>query len=275
MRQVLIDGTQTIQLSAKGDAIGGTVVLNQAEGQQFNRLYIPSGVTVIDNGATGELSVRGNIINQGSFLALSEMSGNSTVVTAKNIVNNHGGVVSSSVPIAGELNLGNLTNGVNLTLVGREGIYNAGEITGGGNPDSSIRLQTNNLTNTGTITAKTGSLNIDVHDIRSNVRIDNIGGTLNATAGDINIGTTNSEFTSLIDIWGGDYNSKNLNLNGANGVIEGVLGKVSGKMSTNARVAHVGAHSDVLVLGDTCITGDPTFWNTGDIVIEGDWWRHC
>src|SRR5262249_25940758 len=69
---------------------------------------------------------------------------------------------------------------------------------------------------------------------------------------------------------GGDWLSRELNLYSGRGSIFANVGEVTGKLNNYGRESHVYTDVDTLTLGNVCMTGDPTFYNTGNITINGN-----
>jgi hypothetical protein len=100
LQQVIMTGQQSIQLSALGHAIGGTVNLSNHMAEAISNLVVPNGVTAVHDFSTNELmNILGNLNNSGNFYAYSSNPQvNTGTINALNIFNNHGATLSSVLP---------------------------------------------------------------------------------------------------------------------------------------------------------------------------------
>lgn len=198
---------QAIQLGTLGNAVGGTVALNNAIAQQLSNLVIPQGVTAVrDFGTLAALNLTGNLVNSGTFYALSSNSSVTTAaITAANITNSQGALLSSIIPAGGIAGFDNLVSQLNLTLSAVNSIINQGVISSSGdlslNAGSAITNQmqasmtaANNLAlasaaglinNTGMLAAFTGNVSV-ASTTAANLTVNN-SGLMQALAGSINI----------------------------------------------------------------------------------------
>ncbi|MBX9721529.1 MAG: hypothetical protein K2X81_09060, partial [Candidatus Obscuribacterales bacterium] len=129
IQQILSGGSQTLQLSAQGNAIGGNLQLQAISQQSLQNLIIPSGVTVLrDFSSYSTLNIAGTLNNAGSLYAFSTNALPGTaVISATQIINQPGAVISSISPTA---LLGMHTNmNLGLTLQASQNIVNAGTIS--------------------------------------------------------------------------------------------------------------------------------------------------
>jgi hypothetical protein len=78
LQQVLSSGQQTLQIGALGNAVGGTVNLTGALQQAVHNLMVPSGVTAVHDFASSAVNLSGNLVNAGSFYAVSSNSSTTT-----------------------------------------------------------------------------------------------------------------------------------------------------------------------------------------------------
>ncbi|MBX3151315.1 hypothetical protein KF728_14280 [Candidatus Obscuribacterales bacterium] len=148
-----------------------------------------------------------------------------------------------------------------------------GSITARG--DINLSSGNGSLTNYGNITAGSNheyprDINITTPGKTTDVNIEATGGVFRTDFGNINVRDASYKGASNINMVGGDYLSKQLNLFSGSGTIEGNVGKVTGTLNTVAGIEHFYAATEMLTIGNNCITGDPTFANTtGDIQIVG------
>jgi len=283
-QQVLSTGTQTIKLSAHGTANGGTVnldtnmlnALDNSLGGSIGSLTISHGVQVIDS--TNALSIGGNLANYGSIFTASGSAGNSDNIAAGRIVNAYGGTIGSYTgdnglfaadPILTALtsitNAGSISSSGNLTL-NAPVIYNVASGAGAApsiTAHNNVNINTQNLDNTGgVIAALTGNVNV-----ASNAALNVIGtgGTIQALNGNVNFASNNAD----INISGGNVLSQTVNMDAGKGTIIAQFDDVTGVLNASACNIHVGADTDALKLGVVNATDDPTFTNTGDLLIDG------
>ncbi len=293
--QVLNDGGQSLALGRKGDAEGGNLTLDAAAVSGLTGLSIPKNVTITgDFTSASQLGIGGDLRNAGNLVVRSnDPSIAAATITAANIRNTRTGSIGTvdagSKPI--DLNLfasvdivnqGRISGGGNVNLAAGGAIYNVREPgSSATDPAPSIvagrnlSLQSSMIANNGLISATAGNINI-ADQLQSGVgnnfiAINAQGGTFSATNGDITIGNNSFVQTDKIVMSGGDYFSKTLNLNAGVGSINGTIGDVTGLVKTSAGVAHVGVSAETLNLGQSVISGDPTFFNdAGGIRISGN-----
>jgi len=297
--QVMRNNTQSIVLGADGNAIGGTVDISPKLQKHFTSMNIPQNVTVVSDASRGVVNIRGDFNNNGTFLAVSTRADVDTArLNASNILNNQGALLSSVVPTGGIAGFTNLNSSLNLSLRADNDIINAGSIVSSGALEtfagrsivnalpagsagnapvmqamSNASFTAGQVVNSGLIASQVGNINIASQTattpgaVMNELGINNIGGVMSAVEGSINVGSTTS--STNIGMIGGDWLSKELNVLAGAGEISANLGEVTGRMNSTASISHVTAATDTLVLGDNCITGDPTFANTGNILIDG------
>ena len=292
--QVLSGGTQSIQLGQLGNAIGGSLAVSSRVSQNISTLVIPTGVTLTDTAA--QLAVAGNLTNFGHFNVLPGAGIPSASISAANIYNARGAIISSSAALnlsalGNIINAGQITSAANLNLSALNNISNSGSITSAANLSMNaagsiinqslngvqavISAQTLNLfsgsgsvVNSGLMQAMT-ALNITTAATQA-LNITNSGGVIQALNGSINVRDVLYSGALSTTLRGGDWLSKSLNLNCGTGDIEASVDRISGQLNTSAGLAHVLADTPVLTLGNNCISGDPTYSNTGgDIQITG------
>ena len=274
VQQVLASGSQSIVLGARGNAVGGNVVLPAA--QPLSSLRVPTGVTVLgDFSASGQLGMSGNLINAGTIYAYSNNPANSNAaILAQNISNSNTGLISSIIP-AGMftgVNPGNLS----LSLIALQSIVNNGSITSSAGLNL-IAPQISNLSTGGTtaVMSAAGDLNIatavlnnsgvlrsDFANINlatqlnsnavlsslatqnslaslwnsslNNLTIDSNGGSIQALLGSINIDASSALKDHLVSISGGDWLSNSMNVNAGEGKVNIAANSISGLLNVNA-----------------------------------------
>lgn len=288
--QVLATGQQSLMLNAQGSAIGGTLTIGSRLAQHISDLVIPQGVVVTNISRTGTLNLSGNLTDLGSLLVGTSnpsitnflISANSVTVGPQGLLST---ILSSTSAISGQPNLG-------LTITSKTDIVNSGVISTNGalnltaagtisnslmqgstslmSAAANVNLITGSgiINNYGLITSTIGSINISALSAATDIAINATGGTFKALNG-INIRDALYTGTGNINLTGGDYLSQTLNIYSGSGAITGLVGNVTGALSTNANAAHFYANGSTLTLANNCENGDPTFANLGDIVISG------
>ena len=295
--QVLQSGTQSLLLDSKGSADGGTLTLGSRLSSNLSTLVIPNGVTITDVSKTGTLNLSGNLVDNGRLYLTTNNSSISTFsVSANDIeVGAHGilsTLLASSSPYASTA-----AAGLGLSLNATNNISNAGTISSGGAITLSAGGSINNslpqgvggaqpiiqaannvslvsgsgfIVNSGLISSTLGSINLSTLAAATDLTVNASGGTFQALAGSINMRDASYAGSNNINLYGGNYLSQNLNLYSGSGTITGLVGNVSGNLSTQAGAEHFAADTKTLVLENNTVTGDPTFVNTGgDILISG------
>ncbi|MBS2009413.1 MAG: hypothetical protein JST01_20335 [Cyanobacteria bacterium SZAS TMP-1] len=297
--------SDSLVLDASGRATGGMLSLDSLVGAmssiKVSSLVIGHGITAVDNfAAMPTLSLGGSLINFGTIYGLSTDSTVSQGTLSAHAISNHaGGLISTQVPESLSSLLGGTVSGANLTLNAVDSIFNAGTISSAGvlnlnaggaiinAPDASARggahvpvisaVGAVNLSsgsgafvNAGSIVSQNADVNFSAYSPATDIFLNNIGGSVQALNGAINVRDANYSGAANIYMAGGDYLSKNLDLYSGLGEIDANVGNVTGNLNSQAQTEHFLTSSDTFVLGNNCITGDPTFVNTaGGIVING------
>lgn len=297
--QVLQTGHQSILIGSQGNAIGGSFMMGPKFAQFVASLVVPAGVTALrDFGTAGALTLTGNLTNAGTFYAASSNSGITTaVVSANNIINQQGALLSSVLPASVAATMTSAMPQLNLSLSAVQNILNAGSITSSGslnlNAGGSIvnalpsgitgarpviqamtginmMAGSGQITNAGLIAAATGNINIAANFANS-LAINNLSGTIEALAGAINVRDSSYNGIASVSINGGNLLAKELNLHSGCGAVDILADTVRGRVNITAGKTVVSAATDDLQLGDITISGDPAFYNrNGDVKIEGD-----
>ncbi len=243
LAQVLSAGHQSLDLSTLGNAVAGSLNASLL-GNNIDNLVLPNLVTLIDN--SHSLLLSGNLVNYGDI----QFIGNASL-TANNVYN------TSSAEIQGNSNL---------TINTNQSLINEGTIAANNN----LALNTPIIFNVGAIESLNGNVNIASLtnlDITSNPN-----GNFEALNGSINLTESNSSGNNGINLVSGNYLSKTLNINADSGYVQGVTGNITGQINTNADSIHLATASSDMVIGNTHVTGDPTYVDTangGAIFIDG------
>lgn len=290
-------------LDAKGRAESGSFSLNALENTftSFNvdKVEISKNLTAYgDFSHDANFQFNGDLVNRGNIVGFSTNANNLTGnVFANNIANRASGSITSVLPTGNSSPVltGALEN-FSLVLNTHNNIENAGSITSAGaltlNAGGSITnalgagevgrpaiqaAQSVNLNagsgffnNLGTIASTNGSINFAANSPLTAITISAPGGLFDAQNGAINIRNASDLNAGDVAMAGGDWLSKDLNIYAYQGTSLANIGRVTGDVTTNANEQHFYASTDNLILGDTCITGDPTYVNAnGNITING------
>ncbi|MBX9689681.1 MAG: hypothetical protein K2X27_23420 [Candidatus Obscuribacterales bacterium] len=291
--QQFLSGGPVLQVGALGNAVGGTLVLNSSLSHSIGNLVVPQGVTAVRDFADGTaLNLAGNLTNAGNFYALSSSQAvSSATIASANIANLAGANLTSVLPAGGlpgftaaisQLNLnltainniinhGNIASSGSLSMTAGGSIVNTGNITAAQNV--ALASAIGSITNSGLIAAAAGNININnninINSLTASLAINNAGGTLKALNGSINFRDSIYTGSGDLNLIGGDYLSQEINLYTGTGTATVSAGQLTGSLNTAAGAEHVAADTSVLKLGNHCITGDPTYYNTGSIEIIG------
>ncbi len=275
-RQALGGGAQTVTLDAQGRATGGEVDLSaMTSGNQTMKvkdLTVPVSVTASgDFGKGGDVRILGDLTNSGSINAYTSDNKNvNALIKADNITNNAGASITSSVS---DLTLQadrNFSNYGDISATGNL-IVSAGKtLTNGGSvsAQNELSILAPKVTNTGTLASAQGNVTLDT-PIPAALKFNNNSGTISALNGAINIREAGYAASFDTQVYGGDLLSKELNVNAGGGMSDVFVNKLTGTVNSTGTGAHVSANTEVLTIGNQCLTGDPTYFNTGDIVLDG------
>jgi YVTN family beta-propeller protein len=284
LNQVLQSGQQQLVLGAAGTAVGGIFNVSSGGGS-LSGLTIPHGVTALDNSTNSGLSLTGDLSNAGRLFAFST-GGSTASIQALDVINQKGGLISSILPTGnfGLLNtisnlglslnaINNFTNLGTISSAGDLSISAGNSITNSGTPSllqaaGSVNLSGSNITNSGSIITQTGNVNI-VNASSNNLIFNNTNGTVQAINQSININNGSPTSQTNIVLTGGNFLSKQLDVSAGEGNITIDAKNITGLMNTQAANVNVQASTANLQIGDTNVSGDPTFFNTsGSITID-------
>ncbi len=289
LNQKLNDGNQSLTLSNTGAATGGALNLNLVSDDgrtiRASDLVVPLNVSVVGDFARAAdgIRVRNDVVNSGSIYAISSNpERRSAVVSASNVTNTASGLISTEV--SSDLSSKD-KNVLNLVIRADKNIDNDGTIISSGDLELTAG---SSLQSRGTATAK-GLLTVNSANVRnsgliqsvdsnviisapqdSHLLVDNTGGEISANNGNIELSTASLLNPKLnTNLVGGDWHSKQLNVDSTDGSVDAILGDVTGLVSIKAGAAHINADTQDLLLGDMQLTGDPTFSNSGNLVLTG------
>ena len=278
--QVMRTGSQSIVIDVSGAAISGSMSIGQNWAGRIASMTIPQGVSVLNNASA--LNLTGNLTNAGSILVNQINPAVSTAtIAALNIFNQTGGLISSNLnlnliaannivnagTIISSANLG-LTAGGTITNALPQGFVGASPVMQAAN---NLNLITNNIVNSGLIAATAGNISmlqpLLASQVAQNIVINSTGGIIQALNGSIGVGAMG--VSANLDLTGGDWLSKELNLEGGHtGRVDGWVGSVSGGVNIEAGEAAFAASRGNLVISSLDLYGDPIFVaETGDLTL--------
>lgn len=289
--QVAGSGTQALIVNSAGRATGGSFNISSDFANSVSSLTIPANVKAIYNAAGSPFSLLGDLVNAGQIYGYSQNSNyNTASISAANITNLTTGVITTVAQDRSHisnlsLSLSAANNFTNYGLVESAGslsIRAGGQITNGSISapgvqavltavnDISLLSTAGAINNAGLITSSSGSINL-LAGTDANLVVNNMGGQLRALSGAINVRADGYSGSANSLVTGGDLLSESVNLYTGNGITDINVGLLTGTLSSYGNAAHVTASTNLLVLGEQCLTGDPTYYNAGgDIELNGD-----
>ena len=293
MEQVAVDGQQTLVVSRSGTAISGLITLIAGQVGGLSSVQVPTRVVIDTVGFTSSnpLVVSGTTQVNGSLYALQQSANVSSTLDLGSLSVGGRGLLTdtlsnqslfSSIFSSSGLTLGvlgNVTNQGTISSAGTLSINSGGQIANISTsatrpativaPNVNLYAQSGNVINSGEITASVGNVQFNAPS-NQNVNINNAGGTITAAEA-INVRDASYSGQSHIVLSGGDWLSKDVNLNAGNGIATANIGNVTGAINANAAEAHVTASTADLIIGNTNLSGDPSYFNTaGAVTIAGN-----
>lgn len=288
VKQVLSGDGQKLALDKAGRAAGGSVDLNAITGtddtMRAARYVNAKDVTTIgDFSRRSEFTLLGDLNNFGTVLAeAGALNARAGAISADDINNFRGATISSNVDLSlyasGNLNNAGIIDSTgSLTLSAGASILNTGSVRA----TSDLNLNANAIRNQGSLESASGNINLSASIVPSaataggdvaTLEINSRGGSMSALNGAINLREASYSGSGNTFLIGrGNLLSKELNLNSGQGTTWVVANKLKGSVNQSGAAAHVTASTEVLNIGEVCLTGDPTFFNTtGSILINGD-----
>lgn len=290
--QVLNGQSQSLKLDGQGRAAGGTMTLQSltnGDNMRVSALVIPEAVNVVGNfGNRSDFNLTGNLVNNGSIIALSNKAGaNLASISARNLTNGSTGLISSVVDPSAYPQYGQLQSQVDLRLKADDVLTNQGSITSSGNLTLSAKVITNEsrgrnvanisarnninieagqLNNSGLISAQLGNVGVlSNNGVIGPIVVDNTGGRIEALNGSINVGAPTLEKVDTT-ITGGSFVSRELNIDSGDGNLKVDVSQVTGAVSAKSGTANISADSD-LFLANLQTSGDPIAKSTGNLTV--------
>ena len=288
-KQILSGAMQSLSLTTNGSASGGSFSFSQIVGTRISQIVIPENVSALNLTGNTSLARTGAINNYGSIFVAPNSPLSNNAVLAGSSISNFGTALITSNLTGGAFASSASSGPVNLVLQALSGITNYGTISSSGSlamstvtggisnltgssgqtpvisavNDITMSAGNGNIVNAGLVQSLAGNINMVTPNPMTNLNITGTLGTFIANAGAINIRDLTYAAGANINMLGGDYISKALNIYAGNGQLTGDVGEVSGALHTYGNYAHFTASTAVLNIGDSCITGDPLYVNTG------------
>jgi len=280
--QIIDSGRQAIQIGVHGNAVGGGIVITSHLARNLGSLVIPQGVTVIDNASA--LRLGGSLINSGTLYAVSTDPGiRAASITATNIINRQGGLITTELPAGGLPGFTDARANLSLNLTSTDCMTNSGAISSAGRlimnlrdsiknragavlqaaNDVNLHSQTGAFINTGLIASKFANINLSTATTIADITINNTGGSLQAEQGAINIRDRFFKGPPNTTLSGGDFISRELNLNSGCGAVNAGIRNATGAVNVAAGSIRMQANAPVLHVNNLDVAGDPILINTG------------
>jgi hypothetical protein len=291
LQQMIDSGSQSLVIDQSGRGVDGSFTLNSIDDAGRNikasSLTVSAGVDAVGNfGRNSDFRIKRDLVNFGNVYALTDdVAGNKATIGARNITNHADATISTQAPAAVaqangaiesqiDLNLsaerklnnfGTISASGSLTLSAGESITNSGSVSA----HSNLNMQSTAVNNSGSIVSQAASVNFDT-PLAANIFVDNTGGSVGALEGDINFRSTGFAPKSDTTLVGGNWYSKQLNLNSGDGHVNVDAHDISGVVNTYAGTVKILADTDNLNIGETVATGDPLIFNTATVNILGN-----
>ncbi len=275
---------QTLTVDQSGKATGGTFSLsNLTSGRQANSIHnvvIPEAVQSVDRvNSRSQIDISGNLINYGTVSQTVRGNSGQAVISAQSIDNQATGTITTidrSRASTVDLTMSTLADFDNAGTISSSGslaIKSGGNLSNhGGNISAvhDISLESKNISNSGTISSQSGNIVLDSFNSQP-LHVENNGGVLSASNGDIALRSAAYTGSANTTISGGDLLSRRLLINAGNGLADVNVEKLTGEVVSSGTAVHVNANTDNLIIGQQCLTGDPTYFNAaGNITLTGD-----
>lgn len=260
-QQVLTSGKQEIKLNSRGVGVGGSFdlnahtveILSDALGGSIGSLYISRGVQAVNS--LSSLTLTGALVNRGTIDFAGQTQGQTDTISAASITNR--GLIASA------------SHGDDLVPAGIA-LNSSGDFTNSGRivSSSNVSISAATVNNSGTISAA-GDVNIS-GVAGGSIAVNGAGGTVQASNGNINFNDASYKGNGDVTVYGGDWISRQFNINGGTGTSDVFVGELTGQTNITAECSHLTAATKDLRLGLSLISGDPTYYNTGTATTAGN-----
>lgn len=211
-------GSQTILLSSdpdnEGVAIGGSFVISNKLTESLAGMLVPAGVIALQDAAQiPVIDFRGDLLNFGSyFLYSSDSAVQEAQISARNLQNQTGGIISSNIPAQTPAGYNNAASAISFSLNIKGDLINSGVIASAGNLQlnagsslvnaspsaqaaqitaaSDLSLRAPVLINLGQIQAVSGNTTMSVNELANLSTIESLSGSIainNASGSMLNV----------------------------------------------------------------------------------------
>jgi hypothetical protein len=275
---------QTLTVDQSGKAIGGTFSLSSLtsgrHANAVNDVVIPEAVQSIDRvSSRSQIDISGSLVNYGTLSQTVRGASGQVGISAQSIDNQATGSITTvdrSRASTVDLTLSTIADFDNSGTISSSGVL---AITSGGNLSNNggeisaahgISLASTNISNSGRISSESANVILNSPSSQT-LSVNNYGGVISAQNGDISLRSAGYNGTGNSTISGGDLLSRRLLLNAGNGSVDVNVEKLTGEVVSSGTAVHVNANTDQLIIGEQCLTGDPTYFNaSGSITLTGD-----
>ena len=269
-------GSQNLLLNTAGSAIGGSALVSNNSllpgtnlvnvGASLSSIVIPQGVTLntVGYNSTNALSVAGASNILGAMYALQTSPGLTSVLNFGNDLTIGpnailSGIMPSTQTIAGLFS----SDHMNLSVAGN--LVNNGTISSAGNLNLTVGGALTSASIAGANPATISATNINVIGYTGTVINSGLISALNSISFTSQLG-----YGESLNLLGGDWLSKELNVDVGSGEFTANVQNLTGTVNVNAGASHMIASTPDLNLGNITIVGDPTWYNTaGNINLSG------
>ncbi len=273
VKQILSGVGQQLILDSAGRASGGQVDMTSVTSNnsvlRASDFIVPANVTTYcDFSKRSDFKLLGDLSNFGTIHAYANKAG---AIRAEDVSNSVGALILSDSDLLLEArgiftNDGIIRSGGQLTLSAGNVLKNTSEVVSA----QDMRVFAPTITNSGVIQSSKGDVYLDGPPTAELIVKGNEGKIV-AAEGAINVRSLDYLGTANTTVSGGDLLSRELNLSAGQGVLRVNAGKITGTVFQTGSEAHIEASTENLVIGEVCLTGDPTFKNdAGNISITGD-----
>lgn len=285
VKQVLGAGKQTVVLDKNGCAVGGVVDVGSLAAEKgrtkVDNLVVSQGVTALaDFAKNSAVRLRGDLDNYGSLIAYSSNERRTGDISAENITNQQGALISTDPNSSNPINLGlhaddtftnfgTIYSSGDLTISAGKTMSNVGGSSAGAGSITAMKSMNVNapqMNNTGRMTSAQ-SMTLDAP---GDLNVLNQGGVLESLNGALNLRNSNFNKDCVTNLIGGVVSGKDVNLNSGGGLASIDVDDLIGTVNSAGEAVHVLSKGADLVLGDQCLIGDPTYFSAGNITINGN-----
>lgn len=289
---LLIAAGFSLILTQPVQAEGNYQVINGSSSMQS--LSVGSGSTgVLDISHDGVFTLPGNLSNAGVIYVVStNPSVRTATISATNIFNANGAVITSVLPSQGLSGISNAVSGLSLNLQALNTITNHGSIVAAG----SLNLQAQSIINTGSLIAQLGALNASMASLTNSgliqamqgsvlmrnpwggsLSVNNTMGTIMAsdsilveTMGSVTESNEQTVAQALMEVTGGTLQAQQINFQCRGGNVKVNVDQMLGNVSVISNSAKVVTSQSSLNVESADVTGSLDLASTRDSVHVAD-----